>query len=122
VRKIKGVQKTVSRLLSKIRCPECKGENVVFDSEIGETICTKCGLVFEDLDINRGKEWWAFTKEEKESRSRVGMPTFYFVHDKSLSTSIGDINRDAHGRKLSLKKRIQMLILRKWHTRSRVHS
>jgi len=47
---------------------------------------------------------------------------FYSVQDKGLSTSIGQINRDAFGRKLPLSTRLQMWRLRKWQIRSRVHS
>jgi transcription initiation factor TFIIB len=122
VRKIIGTQKMVSKALFKKKCPECGGENLVFDPDMGETVCGDCGLVVEDVDIDRSPEWRAFTKEERESRSRVGMPTFYSVHDKGLSTTMGNINRDAHGRKLPLKKRLQMWRLRKWQIRSRAHS
>ncbi len=122
VRNIKGTQEIASMTLSTNGCPECGGENLIFDSDMGETICGDCGLVIEDIDIDRSPEWRAFTKEERESRSRVGMPTFYFVHDKGLSTTMGNINRDAHGRRLPLKKRLQMWRLRKWQIRSRAHS
>jgi len=72
--------------------------------------------------MDEGPEWRAFTQEEKESRSRVGIPTSYSVHDKGLSTSIDRIDRDAFGRKLPLSTRLQMWRLRKWQIRSRVHS
>ena len=60
--------------------------------------------------------------QEKTSRSRVGMPTSYSIHDKGLSTTISQIDRDAFGRKLPLSTRLQMWRLRKWQIRSRVHS
>lgn len=72
--------------------------------------------------MDKGPEWRAFTQEEKDSRSRVGIPTSYSVHDKGLSTSIDRIDRDAFGRKLPLSTRLQMWRLRKWQIRSRVHS
>jgi len=72
--------------------------------------------------MDKGPEWRAFTQEEKESRSRVGIPTSYSVHDKGLSTAISRIDRDAFGRKLPLSTRLQMWRLRKWQIRSRVHS
>jgi len=50
------------------------------------------------------------------------MPTSYSVHDKGLSTAISQIDRDAFGRKLPLRTRLQMWRLRKWQIRSRVHS
>ncbi len=72
--------------------------------------------------MDKGPEWRAFTQEEKASRSRVGVPTSYSVHDKGLSTAISQVDRDAFGRKLPLATRLQMWRLRKWQIRSRVHS
>jgi len=104
------------------KCPECGGTNLIHDYDTGETICGGCGLVIQEGMMNKGPEWRAFTQEEKESRSRVGIPTSYSVHDKGLSTAIGRIDRDAFGRKLPLSTRLQMWRLRKWQIRSRVHS
>jgi transcription initiation factor TFIIB len=72
--------------------------------------------------MDKGPEWRAFTQEEKASRSRVGMPTSYSVHDKGLSTAIGQIDRDAFGRRLPLSTRLLMWRLKKWQIRSRAHS
>jgi transcription initiation factor TFIIB len=72
--------------------------------------------------LDKGPEWRAFTQQEKASRSRVGAPTSYSIHDKGLSTAIGTEDRDAFGRKLPLSTRLQMWRLRKWQIRSRVHS
>src|SRR4030065_1132555 len=71
---------------------------------------------------DKAPEWRAFTQEERESRSRVGMPTSYSVYDKGLSTTMGRVDRDAFGRKLPLETRLQMWRLRKWQVRSRAHS
>jgi len=108
------------RLVDK--CPECESANLVHDYDTGETICGDCGLVIHDQMMDKGPEWRAFTQEEKASRSRVGIPTSYSVHDKGLSTAISQIDRDAFGRKLPLRTRLQMWRLRKWQIRSRVHS
>jgi transcription initiation factor TFIIB len=104
------------------KCPECGSTNLVHDYDSGETVCSNCGLVLHDQMMDKGPEWRAFTQEEKESRSRVGVPTSYSVHDKGLSTAIGRVDRDAFGRKLPLSTRLQMWRLRKWQIRSRVHS
>ncbi|MEM2897120.1 MAG: transcription initiation factor IIB [Candidatus Bathyarchaeia archaeon] len=104
------------------RCPECGSANFVEDYEQGEIICQSCGLVLSEHTMNRGPEWRAFTKEEKEERGRVGIPTSFSIHDKGLSTMINRINRDAYGRKLPLSTRLEMLRLRKWQIRTRVHS
>jgi transcription initiation factor TFIIB len=111
---------TRQRLVDK--CPECGSTNLVHDYDTGETVCGDCGLVLYEQMMDKGPEWRAFTQEEKASRSRVGVPMSYSVHDKGLSTAISHINRDAFGRKLPLSTRLQMWRLRKWQIRSRVHS
>ena len=103
-------------------CPECGSTNLVHDYDLGETVCGDCGLVLYEQMMDKGPEWRAFTQEEKASRSRVGVPTSYSVHDKGLSTTISQIDRDAFGRKLPLSTKLQMWRLRKWQIRSRVHS
>ena len=103
-------------------CPECSSKNLVHDYDSGETICGDCGLVLYEQMLDKGPEWRAFTQQEKASRSRVGMPTSYSIHDKGLSTTISQVDRDAFGRKLPLSTRLQMWRLRKWQIRSRVHS
>lgn len=111
------------KALIKIRkCPECGGGNLVEDYDQGEIICQQCGLVISEKLLNLGPEWRAFTKEEKDERGRVGIPTSFSIHDKGLSTVIEQVNRDAYGRKLPLNRRLEMLRLRKWQIRTRVHS
>ncbi len=104
------------------KCQECGSPNRVHDYDTGETVCGGCGLVLYEQMMDKGPEWRAFTQEEKTSRSRVGVPTSYSVHDKGLSTAISQVDRDAFGRKLPLATRLQMWRLRKWQIRSRVHS
>jgi transcription initiation factor TFIIB len=120
VSKIKEVPKVHQRLAEN--CPECSSKNLVHDYDSGETICGDCGLVLYEQMLDKGPEWRAFTQQEKASRSRVGMPTSYSIHDKGLSTTISQIDRDAFGRKLPQSTRLQMWRLRKWQIRSRVHS
>jgi len=103
-------------------CSECGSNNIIHDEESGEIICSNCGLVITQTIINKGPEWRAFTQSEKESRSRVGVPLSFSVHDKGLTTMIGRVGRDAFGRKIPLNTKLQMLRLRKWQIRSRVHS
>ena len=79
------------------KCPECTSKNLIHDYDSGETICGDCGLVLYEQMLDKGPEWRAFTQQEKASRSRVGMPTSYSIHDKGLSTTISQIDRDAFG-------------------------
>jgi transcription initiation factor TFIIB len=112
--------KTNQHLVDK--CQECSSKNLIHDYDTGETVCRDCGLVLYGQMLDKGPEWRAFTQEEKASRSRVGAPTSYSVHDKGLSTAISQVDRDAFGSKLPLATRLQMWRLRKWQIRSRVHS
>ena len=99
-------------------CPECGGQ-LVADEEHGETVCTDCGLVVEEDEVDRGPEWRAFDSSERDSKSRVGAPTTTMMHDKGLSTNIGWQDKDAYGRSLSSKQRRQMQRLRTWNERFR---
>lgn len=103
-------------------CPECGSCTLIQDEDSGEVVCGSCGLVTTESIINMGPEWRGFTKKEKESRSRVGMPLSFSLYDKGLTTMIGRVGRDASGRKIPPKKRTQMLRLRKWQRRLRAHS
>jgi len=125
VHEAKKVLKTWSHGISvvgKERCPECGSEELIEDYELGEVVCSSCGLVIKVYSINNGPEWRTFSIDDHESRSRVGAPLSYSIHDKGLSTVINRVNRDAVGRKLPLHIRIKMLRLRKWQIRSRIHS
>ena len=116
------MSKRRSQQASELVCSECGSSNIIHDNDSGEIICGTCGLVITNQVINKGPEWRAFTQTEKESRSRVGIPLSFAVQDKGLTTMIGRVGRDAFGRKIPLKTKLQMLRLRKWQIRSRVHS
>ena len=99
-------------------CPECDAR-LQADSEHGETVCTECGLVVEEDEIDRGPEWRAFDSAEKDQKSRVGAPTTNMMHDKGLSTHIGWQDKDAYGNQLSNRQRRKMQRLRTWNERFR---
>ena len=99
-------------------CPECGG-HLRNDTEHGETVCSECGLVVEEDEIDRGPEWRAFDSAEKDRKSRVGAPTTEMMHDKGLSTNIGWQDKDAYGRALSSSQRAKMQRLRTWNERFR---
>jgi len=114
--------KTPNKAGSDDVCPECGSKHVIIDSGSGERICGGCGLVMADNMINEGPEWRAFSQDERDSRSRVGMPLSFSVHDKGLSTMIGQVGKDAFGRTIPTKTMFQMLRLKKWHIRSSYQS
>jgi transcription initiation factor TFIIB len=108
--------------VNKHVCPECRNKNIIMDTKSGERICGNCGLVMTENMVNHGPEWRAFSQDEWKSRSRVGMPLTFSVHDKGLSTVISQIGRDAFGRTIPRNRMFQMLRLKKWHIRSSFQS
>ena len=100
----------------------CPSGNIIYDEVRGEWICADSGEVIAEHVIDRGPEWRAFTAEEKEQRSRAGGPINIALHDSGLSTVIDWYDRDAAGRKLDLKRRLEIIRIRKWHSRTRVQS
>lgn len=100
-------------------CPECESGNLVNEADGSELVCNDCGLVVEERNIDRGPEWRAFNKQERDSKSRVGAPTTQAMHDKGLTTSIDWKDQDAYGQSLSAEKRTQMNRLRTWQERIR---
>ncbi len=115
------MSKARERLVEE-ECPECGGANIIRDEDSGEVVCGSCGLVVSDSMIDMSPEWRAFTQGERESRSRVGLPLSYSIHDKGISTMIDPTRADAHGTRIPPKTRVKMLRLSKWQSRSRVQS
>ena len=101
---------------------ECPPEYIVYDAERGEYVCALTGEVIEHRAVSQGPEWRAFTPEEREKRSRVGGPLSPMVHDRGLTTVIDWRDRDASGKKLEPKKRLEFLRYRRWQIRSRIQS
>lgn len=109
------------QIVTHTTCSECGSTNLVYDTEMGESVCGDCGLVIQENILDGRAEWKAFTFQEEQSRARAGTPTKYSHYDKGLSTVIR-VDRDALGRPLSPKVRRQMWRLRTWQIRSRVHT
>ena len=116
-----GCCKMSEQTIAHVTCPECRSANLVRDLEMGESVCSDCGLVIRENIPDLGAEWRAFTLEERKSKARAGAPIKYSHYGKGLSTVIR-IERDAFGRPLSPKVRRQMWRLRRWQIRSRVHA
>jgi len=120
---ISGVK--YSRLLDLQRaldkCPRCGKGSMIIDTEGGELLCSKCGFVLKEKIEEVGPEWRAFSKEEKDSKSRTGMPASLAMHDKGLATVIGPNNRDASGKSLPMAVRAAIERMRTWDKRSQVH-
>jgi len=103
----------VSRMSTTVSaCPECEGS---LRSDDRETVCTECGLVVAEDNIDRGPEWRSF-EDEETSRERTGAPLTRSRHDRGLSTEIGRSTR------LKGRKRRQMARLRRQHNRTKIGS
>ncbi len=113
---------TPDSMEEKINREECPPDAIIFDAERGEYICATTGEILEQKLINQGPEWRAFTPEEKERRSRIGGPLSPTVHDRGLTTVIDWRDKDATGKKLEPKRRLEFLRYRKWQIRSRIQS
>lgn len=107
---------------SAIFCSICKEDRTVTDPESGEVICKKCGIVISDRQFESRPEWRAFSSDEMNDRSRVGIPSSLARHDMGLSTVIGKSNKDASGRAIDAAMRSTMGRLRAWDFRSQAHS
>ena len=83
------------------KCPRCGKGPMIVDTAGGELFCGACGFVVKEKIEAVGPEWRAFSKEEKDDRSRGGIPTSIAMHDMGLATVIGGINKDASGKSLS---------------------
>jgi transcription initiation factor TFIIB len=103
---------------SRSRCPECAGR-VASDEGTGERVCTDCGLVVSENEIDHGPEWRAYDSTERAEKSRVGPPTTQLLHDRGLATEIDWRNTDAHGKSISARKRRTLTRLRRWNKRYR---
>lgn len=100
-------------------CPKCGSQDLVVDTEKGEEICSRCGLVVSDYMVDRGPDWRAFTDSEREKRPRGGSGASLTLYDKGLTTRF-DVARDAHGRRLTIEEKDRMNKLRLYDTRSKI--
>ncbi len=74
---------------SSQKCSFC-GFGLIIDTESGELICPKCGIVVRDRVIDEHPEWKAIDLDDKQRRVRVGAPQTFLLHDEGLSTLVGD--------------------------------
>ena len=105
-----------------MKCPECKSNKFIKDSEKGEVACQKCGLIISEEMVDVGKEWRSFDTDQFEERARTGSPMKYVKLNKGLVTMIDRRGTDLRGNKLSSKSRAQMYRLIKWHKRASISS
>ncbi len=99
-------------------CPECKATCLIHSYERGEVVCSACGMVVARI-ADSGPEWWAFSGEERDNRTRIGAPLSPIMADYGMRTGIGRPDRDSQGRPLTAETRTKMGRLRKIDNRTR---
>ncbi len=91
------------------------------DTSGGELFYGNCGYLVKEKIEEIGPEWRAFTKEEKDDRSRTGAPSSLAMHDIGLATVIGVEDRDASGKSLPASMKSTIERIRTWDRRSQLH-
>ena len=95
----------------------------ITDPESGEVICSYCGLVIAERNLDLANpERRAFTTEESDKRARTGSPTSLSRHDRGLPTLMGKPTRDAAGQKLDANSYSAYKRLKTWDDRVQLHS
>jgi transcription initiation factor TFIIB len=107
-----------------VKCSVCgRMHTSITDPESGEVICSYCGMVIAEKDLDLANpERRVFTTEESDKRARTGAPTSLSRHDKGLSTLMGKPGRDAAGKELDADARLTYKRLKTWDDRAQIHS
>ena len=102
----------------KCKIDACKTYPAITDSERGEIVCEGCGLVLAQKIADASHESSGYTQEDYIKLTRTGPATSLTMHDKGLSTVIGN-NHDSTGKALSSKTKYEFNRLRTWDQRSK---
>ena len=86
-------------------CPVCGSQNMVFDRERGEIICSNCGTVI-DVFMDHGLDT-KLRVDERGQKIGLGSPETFTRVDKGRSTIIKGI-KDAHGKQITANQRERM--------------
>ena len=95
---------------------------LITDSIRGEILCASCGSVLADKVEDSGPEQRSFTMEDYTQNSRTGLASTLSIHDKGLSTVIGNADKDASGNLISSYMKYAFNRLRTWDSRSKSNS
>ncbi len=97
----------------------CSHEKLVLDQDRGEKICSQCGKVVEQrMNDERAELFYDNFMEN----SHVGGATSLAIHDRGLSTMIGQANHDAAGNPLAYETQHVLRRMRVWDSRSKTKS
>lgn len=99
------------------RCPECRA-SLVNDTQSGEIICSKCGIVVDQIE-DTGPESIVYD-DARDKVCRASGSTSYTMHDLGIATDIPDTKKDYSGKTIASNVANQMGNMRKWQQRIRV--
>ena len=102
----------------KCQLDTCKTYPTITDSERGEIVCGGCGLILMQNIADISYENNGYSQEDFAKLARTGPATSLTMHDKGLSTVIGN-NKDSSGNILSNKTKYEFNRLRTWDQRSK---
>ncbi len=97
----------------------CKKDSMVTDLDTGEIACSNCGAVSLEEIIDTAAEFSAFSAQDYQNNSRVGMKTSLKMADRGLSTIMESQDKDSSGKRLSIENRRMFYRLRMWDRNSR---
>ena len=105
-------------------CPQSGSSHgpLITDSIRGEILCASCGSVLADKVEDSGPEQRSFTMDDYTQNSRTGLASTLSIHDKGLSTVIGNADKDASGNSISSYMKYAFNRLRTWDSRSKSNS
>lgn len=106
------------------KCPSSGNSHgpLITDSIRGEILCASCGSVLADKVEDSGPEQRSFSMEEYSQNARTGLASTLSIHDRGLSTMIGNADRDASGNSISSYMKYAFNRLRTWDSRSKSNS
>ena len=115
------VKKFSSKEIISCEFDSCSTQPKITDSERGEVFCGGCGLVLTEKIEDASSEHISYTQEEYMTQTRSGPATSLTMHDRGLSTIIGQ-NRVSSGNVLSGKTKATFYRLRTWDQRTKSRS
>jgi transcription initiation factor TFIIB len=106
------------------KCVSTQGPHgpLVTDSIRGEVLCSRCGMVVVDRVEDTTPEQRSYSLEDYSNNTRTGIASSLSIHDKGLSTIIGNTDKDASGNFISSQMKSTFNRLRTWDSRSRTNS
>ena len=96
----------------------CKTYPVITDSERGEMICGRCGVLLVQNMADSSHENTGYTPEGFAKSARTGPATSLTIFDMGLSTVMG-MDKDSTGKALPGKTKYEFKRLRMWDLRSK---